>query len=118
MDSNVKDVPSLMVVSGGKAPSAFKLEDTDLNDLPGLFKKLPDGRYQVYLLEEGHLRLVIDVAVRQGRAVDPSGDSGGQDRPPTGQADGGNSDPLVEIKAQYQRAINAAKGRRAGSSAA
>jgi hypothetical protein len=108
-DSNVKDVPSLMVVSDGKAPSAFKLEDADLNDLPGLFKKLPDGRYQVYLLEEGHLRLVIDVAVRQGRAVDPSGDSGGRDRPPTGQVDGADRDPLVEIKTQYQRAINALK---------
>jgi len=80
-----------------------------LSDLPGLFKKLPDGRYQVYLLEEGHLRLVIDVAVRQGRAVDPSGDSGGRDRPPTGQVEGTGRDPLVEIKAQYQRAINAQK---------
>jgi hypothetical protein len=77
--------------------------------LPELFKKLPDGRYQVYLLEEGHLRLVIDVAVRQGRTVDPNGDSGGRDRPPTGQINGGDLDPLVEIKAQYQRAINALK---------
>ena len=105
-DSNVKDVPTMMVVSGGKMPTAFKLEDSDLNDMPGLFKKLPDGRYQVYLMEEGHLRLVIDVAVRQGRAVDPGGDSGGRDRPPTGENDSGDRDPLVEIKAQYQRAIN------------
>jgi hypothetical protein len=88
---------------------AFKMNDSDLNDLPGLFKKLPDGRYQVYLAEEGHLRMVIDVVVRQGRAVDPTDDSGGRDRPPTGKIEVGHHDPLVEIKSQFQREINARK---------
>jgi hypothetical protein len=92
-----------------QAPTAFKLADADLNDLPALFKKLPDGRYQIYLSEEGHLRLVIDVVVRQGRAVDPTDDSGGRDRPPTGKIDVGHHDPIVEIKAQFQRAINSRK---------
>jgi plastocyanin len=94
---------------GTQTPSAFKLVDTDLNDLPALFKKLPDGRYQIYLSEEGHLRLVIDVVVRQGRAVDPTDDSGGRDRPPTGKIDVGRRDPIVEMKAEFQRAINSLK---------
>jgi phage terminase large subunit-like protein len=70
----------------------IQLPDRALNDLPGLFKKLPDGHYRVYLLEDGHERLVIDVLVRQGRPVDSSEDSGGAgDRPPTSQIDTGKS---------------------------
>ena len=72
--------------------SDIQLPDRALNDLPGLFKKLPDGHYRVYLLEDGHERLVIDVLVRQGRPVDSREDSGGGgDRPPTSQIDSGKS---------------------------
>jgi hypothetical protein len=108
--SDPKRLTELLKPSGAsQSPTAFKLADTDLNDLPALFKKLPDGRYQIYLSEEGHLRLVIDVVVRQGRAVDPTDDSGGRDRPPTGKIDVGRHDPIVEIKAEFQRAINSLK---------
>lgn len=88
---------------------AFTMSDTDLNDLPGLFKKLPDGRYQIWLAEEGHLRLVIDVVVRQGRAVDPNDNSSVRDRPPTGETEVGHRDPIAEIKAEFQKAINSRK---------
>ncbi len=107
-----EESPDLMLTDSGKLTvligekKAFQMNDGDLNDLPGLFKKLPDGRYQIYLSEEGHLRLVIDVVVRQGRAVDPSDNSSGRDRPPTGDNEVGHHDPIAEIKAQYQRAIN------------
>ena len=106
-DIVLSDPKDLAVLMG--ANRAFKMNETDLDDLPALFKKLPDGRYQVYLAEEGHLRLVIDVVVRQGRAVDPTDDSGGRDRPPTGQIEVGHRDPIVEIKAQFQRAVNGRK---------
>jgi hypothetical protein len=99
-----KDLKSLI---GNKR--AFTMSDTDLNDLPSLFKKLPDGRYQIWLAEEGHLRLVIDVVVRQGRAVDPNDNSSVRDRPPTGETEVGHRDPIAEIKAEFQRAINSRK---------
>ena len=73
--------------------------DKDLNDLPSLLRKLPDGHYRIYLSEGGRDRLVIDVVVRQGRAVDPSDDSGGtQDRPPTSQQEIGRRDPIATDK--------------------
>jgi len=60
--------------------------DAALDNLPALLKKLPDGRYRIYLSEDGRTRLVIDVVVQGGRPIDPAQDSGGtQDRPPSSQ---------------------------------
>jgi hypothetical protein len=79
----------------GDEGTDIQVPDRALNDLPGLFKKLPDGRYRVYLSESGHERLVIDVTVRQGRPVNSSEDSSGAgDRPPTSQADSDKADGL------------------------
>ena len=69
-------IVSALQTEGGDIP----LPDRALNDLPGLFKKLPDGHYRVYLVEDGRERLVIDVMVRGGRPVDSSEDSSA---PPT-----------------------------------
>ena len=81
----------------GKVSDASPLRESQLNDLPSLFKKLPDGHYQVYLSEGGHERLVIDVIVRQGRPVDSSEDSGGAgDRPPTSQIDSDQANGLTD----------------------
>ncbi len=75
------------------------IPDTALNDLSGLFKKLPDGRYRVYMIEGGHERLVFDVVVRQGRSADASEDSNvAGDRPPTSQIDGNAVNGLAIAK--------------------
>ncbi len=81
----------------GEASDPIQVPESQLKDLPGLFKKLPDGHYQVFLSEGGHERLVIDVLVRQGRPVDSAEDSGGAgDRPPTSQTDSDKSDGLTD----------------------
>jgi hypothetical protein len=56
-----------------------------IKNLPALFRNLPDGHYQIYLVqaETEVRRLVIDVYVRDGRLIDPGDDSeGARDRPP------------------------------------
>ncbi len=61
-----------------------------LNDLPSLFKQLPDGRYRLQLTEPGssQQRVVIDVELRDGRPFDPADDSEDmQDRPPSSDTD-------------------------------
>jgi hypothetical protein len=91
----------LRIVSpAGLEGTPIPVPEGELNNLPGLFQKLPDGHYKVYLSEEGHERLVIEVVVRQGRAVDPTNDSGGQDRPPTSQIDSGRPDPVATSEMQ------------------
>ena len=63
---------SLKIVSAsGDEGDDINVPDQSLSDLPKLFSKLPDGRYRIYLSEDGRTRLVIDVVVRQGRPVDP-----------------------------------------------
>jgi hypothetical protein len=80
----------------GDEGSSIPVPNRWLNDLPSLFKKLPDGRYRVYLSEGDHVRLVIDVMVRQGRPVDSSEDaSGAGDRPPTSQTESDKADGLA-----------------------
>jgi hypothetical protein len=57
-----------------------------LQDLPGLFRTLPDNRYAIYLVrpETETYRLVLEVNVRNGKVIDPGDDSdGARDRPPT-----------------------------------
>lgn len=67
----------------GETVEDIPLTDTVLDDLPGLFKRLPDGRYQILVREPGEQRdrLIMDVNVRQGK---PAGENEAtQDRPPT-----------------------------------
>ena len=46
---------------------------TELEDLLGLYQRLPDNRYRIYLImEDGNARLIVDVAIRDGKPVDPS----------------------------------------------
>ena len=79
--------------------NSITIPDAVLNDLSGLFKKLPDGHYRVYMLESGHERMVFDVVVRQGRSADASEDSGvAGDRPPTSQTDGNTVNGLALAK--------------------
>jgi hypothetical protein len=66
-----------------------------LNNLPSLFRHLPDGHYKIYLVqaETDVRRLVIEVYVRDGRLIDPGDDSeGARDRPP------GDEQPTAETQ--------------------
>ena len=57
-----------------------------LQDLPSLFRTLPDNHYALYVVnqETNSRRLVIEVFVRNGKLIDPGDDSEGtRDRPPT-----------------------------------
>ena len=88
----------LQIVSPlGDEGSAIAVPEQDLNDLPSLFKKLPDGHYRVYLQEGDRHRLVLDVTVRQGRPVDTSEDTAAtSDRPPTSQTESDGANGLVQ----------------------
>ena len=86
--SNERHVVLRIVNPSGGEGANILMPDRVLDDLPDLFRRLPDGRYRVYLMEGGRERLVIDAVVRQGRPVDPSQESSGTlDRPPTSQSD-------------------------------
>ena len=70
---------------GNEGPG-YRLRPDVLQDLPGLFRKLPDNHYAVYVvnMETNTRRLVIEVYVRNGKLIDPGDDSEGtRDRPPT-----------------------------------
>jgi hypothetical protein len=70
---------------GNEGPG-YRLRPEVLQDLPGLFRTLPDNHYAVYVVntETNTRRLVIEVYVRNGRLIDPGDDSEGtRDRPPT-----------------------------------
>jgi|GEM_PF-1414408 len=70
---------------GNEGPG-YRLRTDVLQDLPGLFRKLPDNHYAVYVvnMETNTRRLVIEVYVRNGKLIDPGDDSEGtRDRPPT-----------------------------------
>lgn len=73
----------------GVQSEGYRLKSEVLNDLPGLFRTLPDNRYAIYLVrtETNTRRLVIEVYVRNGKLIDPGDDSEGtRDRPPTDEA--------------------------------
>ena len=64
----------------------YRLRPEVLQDLPALFRTLPDNHYALYVvnLETNTRRLVIEVFVRNGKLIDPGDDSEGtRDRPPT-----------------------------------
>jgi len=64
------------------------LQESDLDNLPKMFKTLPDERYQIYLKEAGEerVRLLMDVDIRNGKASDVTEE---QSAPPT-ESDSGN----------------------------
>src|SRR5262249_50374066 len=69
----------------GKESEPVVLSEGVLDDLPKLFRSLPDGHYRVYLREIGEqrVRLLIDVNLRGGKPSDDS--ESGQDKPPTAE---------------------------------
>src|SRR5690606_27437011 len=76
----------LVVVNpDGTLGDRYKLPDEALNDLVGLFARLHDDHYRIYLVqtENQSYRLVIDVVTRDGRMTVPGDASSGlRDRPP------------------------------------
>ena len=78
-----------VISSSGEMSEGIRLKSEVLSDLPGLFRRLADNRYAIYLVrtETNTRRLVIEFFVRNGRAIDPGDDSEGtRDRPPTDDA--------------------------------
>ncbi|TWT89872.1 hypothetical protein Mal64_02540 [Pseudobythopirellula maris] len=78
----------VVVYPDGTEGEGHRLKTESLDDLPALFRTLPENRYRVYVVrtENSSRRLVIDVYVRSGRLIDPSDDSdGARDRPPTSE---------------------------------
>ncbi len=72
----------------GNFGEGHRLNSKVLDDLPQLFRSLPDGQYKIYLVhtETNTRRLVIAVYIRNGTVIDPGDDSDGtRDRPPTNE---------------------------------
>ena len=70
----------------GTEGPGYRLPSKVLNNLPALFRNLPDNHYKIFLVqsETNARRLVIEVFVRNGKLIDPGDDSeGARDRPPT-----------------------------------
>ncbi len=90
----------------GELGQGYRLKTEVLNDLPGLFRELPDNHYAIYLVrnETNTRRLVIEVYVRNGKVIDPGDDSEGtRDRPPTEEAVPQSSEELnLEIEPQEE----------------
>ncbi|TWU24731.1 PKD domain-containing protein [Bythopirellula polymerisocia] len=75
-----------VIQADGSLGAGFRLRPEVLQDLPALFRTLPDNHYALYVvnLETNSRRLVIEVFVRNGKLIDPGDDSEGtRDRPPT-----------------------------------
>ncbi|HMO87472.1 MAG TPA: PKD domain-containing protein, partial [Lacipirellulaceae bacterium] len=77
----------------------YRLPPDVLDNLPALFRRLPDNTYRIYLVQGDSTsvaqvdRLVIEVVVRNGRMIDPGDDAeGARDRPPTDEAPAPNID--------------------------
>ena len=64
----------LRVISpSGDEGEDIALNMEDLADLSALYQRLPDNRYRIYLvMEDGNIRLIVDVQLRGGRPIDPS----------------------------------------------
>ncbi|HTI50846.1 MAG TPA: hypothetical protein VL475_07845, partial [Planctomycetaceae bacterium] len=82
-----RQVLLVTVNAKGAESDPVVLDENVLDDLPGLFRRLPDGRYRIYLREVGEqrVRLLIDVNLRGGKPSDDT--EGGQDKPPTAESD-------------------------------
>ena len=95
----------------GEQGEGYRLKSEVLNDLPGLFKTLPDNRYAIYLVrtETNTRRLVIEVYVRNGKLIDPGDDSEGtRDRPPTEEAAQEIETPKLEVEPEEAPILNPA----------
>ena len=96
----------------GEQGEGYRLKSEVLNDLPGLFKTLPDNRYAIYLVrtETNTRRLVIEVYVRNGKLIDPGDDSEGtRDRPPTEEATQEIETPKPEVEPEEAPILNPAQ---------
>ena len=64
----------LRVINPDGSLARLSLAVDVLNNLPALFRNLPDNHYAIYLVQsETNLsRLVIEVFVRNGRLIDPA----------------------------------------------
>jgi PKD repeat protein len=74
----------------GTVIDRYELPEEELADLRKLFARLPDGRYQIFLVrtDTNTRRLVMDVFVRRGRLIERRDDTEGtRDRPPTSESE-------------------------------
>jgi hypothetical protein len=104
-----------IVYPDGTQSAGFRVNNQALQDLPGLFRDLPDNRYAIYLVqpETGLRRLVVEAYVRQGRLVDSSeeADDQGERLPGEGAAVGpGASGPAVAPATVEEAAEDAVEG--------
>ena len=77
-----------LLLPNGELVKGVKLAPDVMENLPQLFAKLPDYRYQIWLVrtENNSQRLVLDFIIRNGRPIDPADDTeGARDRPPTSE---------------------------------
>ena len=74
------------------------IQESDLDNLPKLFKSLPDGRYQLYLKEAGEerIRLLMDVDIRGGKATDVTEDQSAPANQKNPDADNSTTQRQVE----------------------
>jgi hypothetical protein len=95
----------------GKEGPGYRLRPEVLQDLPGLFRSLPDNHYAIYVvnMETNTSRLVIEVYVRNGKLIDPGDDSEGtRDRPPTDEQTTEPAEKATEKQTDEQAAPAAA----------
>ncbi|NOY29300.1 MAG: hypothetical protein GXP28_03710 [Planctomycetes bacterium] len=104
-----------VIDSFGNLGEGHRLKIEVLQDLPALFRSLPDKHYAIYLVhvETNTSRLVIEVYVRDGKVIDPGDDSEGtRDRPPTEEATPGRED-IRKLEAEEDEVGEDASGARA-----
>jgi hypothetical protein len=94
----------IVVNPDGTDGPGYRLPSQMLDNLPALFRNLPDNHYKIYLVqsETNARRLVIEVFVRNGKLIDPGDDSeGARDRPPTEES---TTQPTAEPSRQDEEA--------------
>jgi hypothetical protein len=97
----------------GSVRSRHELSEEELADLRALFAKLPDGRYQIFLVrtDTNTRRLVMDVYVRRGKLIDPLDESeGSRDRPPASEPEQAGGAAMIEQQPALDAAANAHDG--------
>ncbi len=79
------------------------LDDEVLDNLRTLFRRLPDGHYRIYQIQpDGIERLVVDVVVRQGRAIQLEDDVA----PAAERNTAGRTDDAVPVDIPAPRGVN------------
>jgi hypothetical protein len=95
---------------GTVSEEGIPLAEHWLTNLPGLFRRLPDNHYAIYLVqaETEVRRLVLEVFVRNGKLIDPGDDSeGARDRPPTDETSKAPGEGAEATPAEEQPAARA-----------